>query len=340
MSTDAASLLSAYQERLGTALDRSLPSADRFPARLHEAMRYASRGGKRLRAMLVYATGDVLALEAARLDSAAVAIELIHAYSLVHDDLPAMDDDDLRRGQPTVHKAYDEATAILVGDALQTHAFQVLAQDSSGLSATQRLAMISLLARASGAAGMCGGQAIDLESVGKQLSLAEVEAMHIMKTGALIRASLLLACAAAEGEAPGLALARCAAVHPVWRQVARRIPGCVLAAFGVTGSIVEWAVPEGVEIVGIEACGAQGGDSTRNGCEGGLTVATVFDHVLPPALGVGLARCGGQLGERVGGHVARHEFVARLCGLVVGVGLLDGLLHGFVNRAGARQPVA
>lgn len=198
MSTDAAGLLSAYQERLGTALDRSLPSADRFPARLHEAMRYASRGGKRLRAMLVYATGDVLALEAARLDSAAVAIELIHAYSLVHDDLPAMDDDDLRRGQPTVHKAYDEATAILVGDALQTHAFQVLAQDSSGLSATQRLAMISLLARASGAAGMCGGQAIDLESVGKQLSLAEVEAMHIMKTGALIRASLLLACAAAE----------------------------------------------------------------------------------------------------------------------------------------------
>ena len=199
MSADAAALLSAYQDRLGTALDRSLPPADRFPARLHEAMRYASRGGKRLRAMLVYATGDVLSLDAARLDSAAVAIELIHAYSLVHDDLPAMDDDDLRRGQPTVHKAYDEATAILVGDALQTHAFQVLAQDSSGLSAAQRLAMVSVLARASGAAGMCGGQAIDLESVGKQLSLAEVEAMHIMKTGALIRASLLLACAAAEG---------------------------------------------------------------------------------------------------------------------------------------------
>ena len=199
MSADAAALLSAYQDRLGAALDRNLPPADRFPARLHEAMRYASRGGKRLRAMLVYATGDVLALDPARLDNAAVAIELIHAYSLVHDDLPAMDDDDLRRGQPTVHKAYDEATAILVGDALQTHAFQVLAQDSSGLSPAQRLAMVSVLARASGSAGMCGGQAIDLESVGKQLSLAEVEAMHIMKTGALIRASLLLACAAAEG---------------------------------------------------------------------------------------------------------------------------------------------
>ena len=198
MSIEDSSRLGAYQDRLGAALNRYLPPADRFPARLHEAMRYASRGGKRLRAMLVYATGDALALDPARLDAAAVAIELIHAYSLVHDDLPAMDDDDLRRGQPTVHKAYDEATAILVGDALQTLAFQVLAQDNGALSADQRLAMVTLLARASGAAGMCGGQAIDLESVGKQLSLAEVEAMHIMKTGALIRASLLLACAAAD----------------------------------------------------------------------------------------------------------------------------------------------
>lgn len=202
MIGESSALLTAYQERLADALDRSLPPADRYPARLHEAMRYASRGGKRLRAMLVYATGDALQLPPERLDAAAVAIELIHAYSLVHDDLPAMDDDDLRRGQPTVHKAYDEATAILVGDALQTLAFQVLAVDNNGLNAEQRLKMVTVLARASGAAGMCGGQAIDLESVGKALSLAEVEAMHIMKTGALIRASLLLACAAADQLAP------------------------------------------------------------------------------------------------------------------------------------------
>lgn len=198
MSLEPRDPLAIYAERIRNVLDQQLPPADRFPARLHEAMRYATRGGKRLRAMLVYATGEALELPLQRLDAAAAAVELIHAYSLVHDDLPAMDDDDLRRGQPTVHKAYDEATGILVGDALQTQAFQLLAHEGiDGLTANQQLEMIRILARASGSVGMCGGQAVDLAAVGQRLSLAEVEAMHILKTGALIRASLLLACAAA-----------------------------------------------------------------------------------------------------------------------------------------------
>ncbi|PTU31175.1 geranyl transferase [Stenotrophobium rhamnosiphilum] len=158
-------------------------------------MRYACDGGKRLRALLVYAAGETLGLEAQLLDAPASAVELIHAYSLVHDDLPAMDDDDLRRGRPTVHKAYDEATAILVGDALQTLAFTVLTR-GAGLSPAQKLGMVEALAEASGSCGMVGGQAIDLQSEGKNLSLPELENLHIHKTGALIRASLKLACLA------------------------------------------------------------------------------------------------------------------------------------------------
>ncbi|MFP5306071.1 MAG: polyprenyl synthetase family protein, partial [Gammaproteobacteria bacterium] len=129
MSPQFPTRIAAYRERLDSALDRWLPPADQYPARLHEAMRYACSGGKRLRALLVYAAGETLRLDARALDAPACAVELIHAYSLVHDDLPAMDDDDLRRGRPTTHKAYDEATAILVGDALQTLAFHVLAED-------------------------------------------------------------------------------------------------------------------------------------------------------------------------------------------------------------------
>lgn len=188
----------AYRERLRQHLDSSLPAATQYPARLHEAMRYACDGGKRLRALLVYAAGETLGLEPQALDAPAAAVELIHAYSLVHDDLPAMDDDDLRRGRPTVHKAYDEATAILVGDALQTLAFTVLARNSvANLGAAQKLAMIDVLAEASGSRGMVGGQAIDLQSEGKDLSLPELETLHIHKTGALIRTSLKLACHAA-----------------------------------------------------------------------------------------------------------------------------------------------
>ena len=191
-----ASRVDAYRERLRLQLDLCLPAATHHPARLHEAMRYACDGGKRLRALLVYAAGETLGLEAQALDAPAAAVELIHAYSLVHDDLPAMDDDDLRRGRPTVHKAYDEATAILVGDALQTLAFAVLTRNSPTLSATQKLAMVEVLAEASGSCGMVGGQSIDLQSEGKDLSLPELETLHIHKTGALIRASLKLACLA------------------------------------------------------------------------------------------------------------------------------------------------
>lgn len=193
--TPFAERIESLQARLSAVLDRQLPPASQHPARLHQAMRYATAGGKRLRPMIVYAAAESLGFELDSVDSSACALELIHAYSLVHDDLPSMDDDDLRRGLPTVHKQFDEATAILVGDALQTLAFQVLARDEN-LHPTQRLHMIEVLAEAAGSRGMVGGQAIDLESEGKRLSLAELEALHVHKTGALIRACLRLACLA------------------------------------------------------------------------------------------------------------------------------------------------
>lgn len=157
-------------------------------------MRYATlNGGKRIRPVLVYATGNALGIAEQQLDGPACAVELIHAYSLVHDDLPAMDNDELRRGKPTCHVQFDEATAILAGDALQSLAFHILAHDKTMVNDTQRrLEMIEILALASGSRGMAGGQAIDLASVGKELSIAELEDMHIHKTGALIRASVKL----------------------------------------------------------------------------------------------------------------------------------------------------
>ncbi|WP_020650390.1 polyprenyl synthetase family protein [Solimonas variicoloris] len=198
MNAPFAARVEDYRQRLQAAFERALPPASCYPARLHEAMRYAVDGGKRLRPLLVYAAGEVLGLPARALDAPACAIELIHVYSLVHDDLPAMDDDDLRRGRPTTHKAYDEATAILVGDGLQALAFQVLVADrEAGLSAEQRVQMVDLLAEAAGSRGMVGGQAVDLASEGSQLTLAELEALHVHKTGAMIRACLRLACAAA-----------------------------------------------------------------------------------------------------------------------------------------------
>ena len=163
-------------------------------------MRYSALGGgKRVRPVLVYATANALGIAEANVDGVACAVELIHAYSLVHDDLPAMDDDDLRRGRPTCHKAFDEATAILVGDALQVLAFETLAS-GPGLPADAaiRLELVRLLAVASGTGGMAGGQALDLAAVGRQLSLAEVEEMHARKTGALIHASVMMAAACAE----------------------------------------------------------------------------------------------------------------------------------------------
>ncbi len=198
--------LTQYQKRVDEAMAHWLPGAETHPRRLHAAMRYAGlSGGKRLRPALVYATGDTLAVERRKLDGIACAIELIHAYSLIHDDLPAMDDDDLRRGKPTCHRAFDEATAILAGDALQALSFYILAHDPAiTVEAGIRLRMIEALALACGSRGMAGGQAIDLASVGRVLDVAELEDMHIHKTGALIRASVLLSALSD----PGISAAR------------------------------------------------------------------------------------------------------------------------------------
>ncbi|MGR9101380.1 MAG: (2E,6E)-farnesyl diphosphate synthase [Gammaproteobacteria bacterium] len=187
------------QARAETALLNRLPNTGVIPKTLHEAMHYTVlNGGKRMRPMLTYCTGKTLGLEPESLDGPACAVEFIHVYSLIHDDLPAMDDDELRRGKPTCHIAFDEPTAILAGDALQALAFQTLAHDPT-IAATpeNRVEMIAVLAKASGSQGMVGGQAIDLESVGKKISLPELENMHIHKTGALIRASVQLATLAA-----------------------------------------------------------------------------------------------------------------------------------------------
>ncbi len=187
-------LLSTYQTRTEQALQHWLPAAQILPTRLHQAMRYAALdGGKRIRPALVYMSGVALGAPLACLDGPACALELIHVYSLVHDDLPAMDDDDLRRGKPTTHITFDEATAVLVGDALQSLAFYILAHDPEMISdPARRLQMVETLAMASGSRGMAGGQAIDLAAVGREISLAELEDMHIHKTGALIRASVRL----------------------------------------------------------------------------------------------------------------------------------------------------
>jgi farnesyl diphosphate synthase len=191
--------LAEYQARIEQVLDRCLTLPDSGTARLREGMRYSVLGGgKRLRPILVYTTGQALGAPLEYLDVPAAAVELVHVYSLVHDDLPAMDDDDLRRGRPTCHRAFDEATAILVGDALQALAFDVLAHDVSGpATAAARLEMIRILAHASGTSGMAGGQAIDLASVGHTLTSEAVENMHRRKTGALIQCSVLLGATAA-----------------------------------------------------------------------------------------------------------------------------------------------
>jgi geranylgeranyl pyrophosphate synthase len=191
--------LESWRARMESALASRLPGPDVVPARLHEAMRYSVLGGgKRIRPALLFAAARAVGRTEDEVEGAACAVELIHVYSLVHDDLPAMDDDDLRRGRPTCHKAFDEATAVLVGDALQTLAFQVLTRDPGlpALPAT-RLRLVELLAEASGSFGMAGGQAIDLSVQGKQLDLAQVEEMHSRKTGALIRVSVMMAAACA-----------------------------------------------------------------------------------------------------------------------------------------------
>ena len=193
MSTTAfTEWMAATQARAEAALARHLPAADSTPTRLHDAMRYSTLGGgKRVRPLLAFAAGELTGAAPEQLDIVASAVELIHAYSLVHDDLPCMDNDVLRRGRPTCHVEFDEATALLVGDSLQTLAFELLASQAIG-APQQQLEMIALLAHASGSRGMAGGQAIDLAAVGQPLSQPELELMHALKTGALIRAAVLL----------------------------------------------------------------------------------------------------------------------------------------------------
>ncbi|HEU5443366.1 MAG TPA: farnesyl diphosphate synthase [Steroidobacteraceae bacterium] len=191
--------LEAWRARMEAALAARLPRTDQTPERLHAAMRYSVLGGgKRVRPILLLATARALGLEEAQVEAAACALELVHVYSLVHDDLPSMDDDDLRRGRPTCHKAYDEATALLVGDALQSLAFELLARDPAlPADPAIRVRLVELLARAIGSVGMAGGQAIDLEAEGRKLAIGQVEEMHALKTGALIRASVMMAAACA-----------------------------------------------------------------------------------------------------------------------------------------------
>ena len=182
-----------HQARMENVLDTHMPSAETLPTTLHEAMRYSVLGGgKRVRALLAYAAGEFCGADLATIDLPAASVELIHAFSLVHDDMPCMDDDALRRGKLSTHKKYGDAIALLVGDALQSLAFQLISQNKSLENATQKLQMLHLLALASGSRGMAGGQAIDLESIGIPLTREELEQMHIHKTGALIRAAALL----------------------------------------------------------------------------------------------------------------------------------------------------
>jgi geranylgeranyl pyrophosphate synthase len=255
-----AAQLEAWRTRMETALEARLPGADVVPARLHEAMRYSVLGGgKRIRPALVFATARAVGLEEKDVEAAACAIELVHVYSLVHDDLPAMDDDDLRRGRPTCHKAFDEATAVLVGDALQTLAFQLLARDPAlPASAATRLRLVELLAEASGTFGMAGGQAIDLAVQGKRLTVAQVEEMHARKTGALIRVSIMMAAECAPALDARLYEALGEFADPIG--LAFQIQDDLLDVLGdvttlgkATGADVERGKPTHPAVIGIEA---------------------------------------------------------------------------------------
>ncbi|MEG1969990.1 MAG: polyprenyl synthetase family protein [Burkholderiaceae bacterium] len=189
--SDFGAWASERQSRFERAAAAALPAADQAPARLHQAMRYAVLdGGKRVRPLLVYAAAELTGAGLEAADRSALAVEYVHAYSLIHDDLPCMDNDVLRRGKPTVHIAFDEATAMLAGDALQAEAFKVIADGP--LPAAQTASLMRRLAHAAGTAGMCGGQAIDLAAVGQAMDLAALERMHIMKTGALLKAAVMM----------------------------------------------------------------------------------------------------------------------------------------------------
>lgn len=240
--------IASSQARVDAALEQQLSDTQTIAPRLLDAMRYSVfNGGKRVRPVLVYATAEALKTSNSLCDSAACAIEFIHAYSLIHDDLPAMDDDDLRRGKPTCHIAYDEATAILAGDALQTRAFEILSNDPvAQQNPTLILQMIQRLAQASGASGMVGGQAFDLDSTGKQLSLNELKQMHHHKTGALISASVLLG-ALASGKASSEQL-----------NALQKYAACIGLAFQIKDDILD--VESDTQTLGKQ----QGADQTLN----------------------------------------------------------------------------
>ncbi len=247
--------MNGVQAQTEAGLARCLPPGEAIPARLHQAMRYASlNGGKRVRPLLVFAAGELSDAGPARLEIAACAVELIHSYSLVHDDLPCMDDDVLRRGRPTCHVEYDEATALLVGDSLQALAFELLAGADLG---DRQLEMLRLLARASGSCGMAGGQSIDLGAVGKRLNQPELELMHALKTGALIRAAVLLGalCGKALSGAERDALDRFAKRAGLLFQVVDDILDCTAntATLGKTaGKDAAAEKPTCVSLMGIE----------------------------------------------------------------------------------------
>ncbi len=271
--------LGGWQRRVEAELDAWLPPDSRLPERLHAAQRYSVLGpGKRIRPALVYATAETLGLTADRVDAAACAVELIHAYSLVHDDLPAMDDDDLRRGRPTCHRAFDEATAILAGDSLQVLAFKILASHPGApADAARRVRLIETLADASGTAGMAGGQALDLAAEGQSLSIDEVERVHALKTGALIRASVLMAAHCAPSLDPGR-----------------------LAALGDFGAAVGLAFQVQDDILDVE------GDAVLTGRPPGSDAARAMP-TYPAVAGVAAARARvAELHARAAGLLAAH----------------------------------
>ena len=228
MNSDFAGWMRERQQRVEQALERLLPAASHIPQPLHAAMRHSTLGGgKRIRPLLAYAAGEITAADLRRVDRAACALELIHVYSLVHDDLPCMDDDVLRRGKPTCHVAFGEPTALLAGDSLQSLAFECLASDTLGEHPARQIEMIRILAHASGSLGMAGGQAIDLGSVGIDLTLPELEFMHILKTGALISAAVQL------GSLCG------AELNPEHASALKRYAHCVGLAFQVVDDVLD-----------------------------------------------------------------------------------------------------
>lgn len=277
------------QARVERALERVLPASDHTPQRLHQAMRYAVLGsGKRVRPMLAFAAGEVADAPYERLDAVACALELIHAYSLVHDDLPCMDDDVLRRGRPTVHVEFDEATALLVGDALQSLAFQVLAAGPHAEDPAREVDMLHTLAVASGSRGMAGGQAIDLAAVGNALELPELEFMHILKTGALIRASVAL------GARSGGALGSAEAAQ------LDRYAKCVGLAFQVVDDVLDSEAPTAT----------LGKTAGKDAAQGKPTYVSLLGVVRAKALAQELRRDAHAALERFGGRAGRLRDLA------------------------------